>query len=212
MDRKQINNCRIVCFGDSITDAKIMQSNPEYKEDGSGYVSMFKRKVNTFFTQLNIEVHNRGINGNKTMDLIGRLERDVLSLKPDIVTMLIGINDVWHPHRENILPDFPQIEENYRELIRRITSKGIRLVLLTPFLFPYNDFCHSLFPHFETMHGIVLKLAEEYGLECIDIYKAMKEIADVVGYHHVTRDCIHPTILGHGIIAHELEKYFITLK
>lgn len=212
MERKQISNCRIVCFGDSITDAKIMQSNPEYKEDGSGYVSMFKRKVNTFFTQLNIEIYNRGINGNKTIDLIARLERDVLSLKPDIVTMLVGINDVWHPHRENIVPDFNQIEENYRELIRRITNKGIRLVLLTPFLFPFNDFYHSLFPHFLKVHEMVIRLAEEYQLECIDIYKSMKEIAEVVGNNHVTRDCVHPTILGHGIIAHELEKYFITLK
>ena len=72
-------------------------------------------------------------------DEINRLEKDVLSEKPDVVTMLIGINDLWHPYDAGEEIDFDQIEKNYRYLVETIQNNGIRLLVMTPFLFPTND-------------------------------------------------------------------------
>lgn len=77
-------NAKLVCLGDSITEA------------ADGYVSVMRHLIAAGYPERNIQVLNAGIGGNKAPDMMKRLERDVISRKPDWVTINVGINDVWH--------------------------------------------------------------------------------------------------------------------
>ena len=211
MEKEVFKKGRWVCFGDSITDASRVYGHPDFREMGGGYVGFINNHIKAMFEEFQVEIINKGINGNRTESLLKRLERDVLSLNPDLVTILIGINDVWHPRRDGVEPDFVQIEKNYREIIERIKERNIRLVILLPFLFPSSQFFIDLVPYWEQMRTLIFKLIEEYELEHIDLYHSMKKYADLVGNKEIARDGVHPTIFGHGIIAFELAKYFFNI-
>ena len=204
--KQQLKNQKIVCFGDSITETA--RTRNIYYPGGSGYFNIIKSKVETFYIDYNVEMINKGIGGNKTGDLVNRLERDVLAEKPDVVTMLIGINDLWHPYDAGDVIDFDQIEKNYRYLVETIRSNNIRLVVMTPFLFPTNNHFVGLMDSFYKLLSIIRSLIKEYNLEHIDLYPILQKYAEIGGNASITKDGVHPTQLGHGIIAHELDKYF----
>lgn len=89
-------NCKLIFIGDSITDCG--RSKP-YAEGrgalGSGYVSLINAHLEAFHSKLMIRVINAGISGNTVRDLKGRWDADVFEHKPDWVSIMIGINDVW---------------------------------------------------------------------------------------------------------------------
>ena len=91
------NNDRIVFAGDSVTDMGSVNPVGEGLFDnlGHGYVRMFENFLTACYPQMNIRITNSGISGNTSRDLLMRYERDVIALKPDWVSILIGINDVW---------------------------------------------------------------------------------------------------------------------
>ena len=115
---------RIVFLGDSITQGG---GGPK------GYVTLVKKALAERHPDLNIEVINAGISGNKVPDLQKRLDRDVLSKKPTLVVIYIGINDVWHgendPTRGTSVSKF---QDGLKDVISRIKESGARVVLCTP--------------------------------------------------------------------------------
>lgn len=115
-------NSRIVFLGDSITQAGAQPN---------GYVSIVRREIEKQHADKNIEIIGAGISGNKVPDLQKRLDRDVLSKKPTLVVIYIGINDVWHSQsgRGTTKEAF---ESGLREIIKRINDAGARVVLCTP--------------------------------------------------------------------------------
>lgn len=120
---------RLICFGDSITQGSI----------GSAYVAKLARALPT------VDVINCGIDGDTTYNLLERLERDVLALQPDVVTIMVGLNDFGTAYGERlsrayyrflkknpIAIDIPAFEAFYSAIIRRLSEAGITVVLLTP--------------------------------------------------------------------------------
>ena len=91
------NNDRIVFAGDSVTDMGSVQPVGEGLFDnlGRSYVRVVENYLVTGYPELNIRITNSGISGNTSRDLLERFDRDVVSLKPDWVSICIGINDVW---------------------------------------------------------------------------------------------------------------------
>ncbi len=115
---------RIIFFGDSIT---------EFGGDESGYVTLVSNSLRAESGGSSPEIVNAGISGNKVTDLLTRLDSDVISLRPSIVVIYIGINDVWHfsmPGRTGTPRD--TYESGIEELIRRLLVAGSRVVLCTP--------------------------------------------------------------------------------
>jgi lysophospholipase L1-like esterase len=115
---------RIVFLGDSITAAGV---GPK------GFVTLIKNALAEKHKDLDIEIVGAGVSGNKVPDIQGRLEKDVLSKKPTIVVIYIGINDVWHGEKD---PAKGTSKENYeaglRDVIKRCQEAGARVVLCTP--------------------------------------------------------------------------------
>ena len=88
----------LVLQGDSITDAGRF-GEPENL--GSGYARMVAKYIENFYPDLEMKVYNRGISGHRSKDLVERWDKDCLDLNPTVVTLLIGINDVWRSFDQN---------------------------------------------------------------------------------------------------------------
>jgi lysophospholipase L1-like esterase len=112
----------IVFLGDSITQA----GNAE-----NGYVDLFRKAVSSKRPSSGIKIIGAGISGNKVPDLSARLDRDVLSHKPSVVVIYIGINDVWHSSQGKGT-EIGAYESGLKDLISRCNSTGARVILATP--------------------------------------------------------------------------------
>ena len=110
---------KIIFFGDSVTQMGVQ---------GNGYINLLKKKVdpNQF------ELVGAGIGGNKVYDLYLRMEDDVLSKKPDLVFIYVGINDVWHKLGARTGTDYDKYLKFYQALIHKIQANGSKIVLCTP--------------------------------------------------------------------------------
>src|SRR5579862_8031460 len=120
---------RIVCLGDSIT---------QVGENPGGYVWLFRHYLDAIYPQQNIEVINAGISGNKSTDMIARFQSDVLDKKPDLITISVGVNDVWHGFYNNHPKgDGPMgvpldaYKENVEKMVQAALATGARVVILS---------------------------------------------------------------------------------
>ncbi len=151
---------RILFQGDSITDWG--RNYEEYFSLGHGYVKFASDYIREMFPEKEFEFINRGIGGNKVVDLVNRLDSDFIEIQPDFVSILIGINDVWHLAGDrNWLPN-DVFEAQYRTVLDAIKEKtNAKIMILEPFVIPVEDKLHfreDLAPKIE----IIRKLAREY--------------------------------------------------
>lgn len=125
---------RILFQGDSITDAGRDKRN--FYNMGNGYPKYAAEIIKNAFPEREIEFINLGIGGNRTSQLFDRLYKDAIELKPDIVSVLIGINDVWHRHGgEHIATTDEQFALNYRCILERLRREtDAKIVMLAPYL------------------------------------------------------------------------------
>ena len=204
MKIEEIQNSKIVFFGDSITDS-LKWFNEKYPY-GMGFVSMLTSLLHTSYQTDKPIIYNEGIGGDKTENLLSRIEKDVIEKNPDIVFLLIGINDVWHPVEAKNEPNYDGIFNRLNKIIDRIQETS-RLIILTPFLFPTDEFFTNLMPYFTELRKRYLDLLKKRKLEYIDIYEKLKKVADTINHQYVTADSVHPTSVGHAIISQEILYY-----
>lgn len=191
----------IVFFGDSVTDTcKIFHPDHKY---GAGYVSMVKTELDVTYQDLNIKVYNEGIGGHKTEDLIARFDQDVKTKNPNIVFLLIGINDVWHIYDRGEKPNAKEIMNRIDLIVKKVKELNSDIVLLTPFLFPTDEYFKGLIPDFNELMEEFYQYINTTNIDLIDIYKLMGENQKIA----VTKDSVHPTLYGHGIIAQAIMEY-----
>ena len=204
---EKYKNKTIVFFGDSITDT-CKRDNPNYKY-GAGYVNMVKTELDVCYPDLNITIYNEGINADETGHLLERFNESIVNKNPDLVFMLIGINDVWHPFENKNDYCNADIISRIDLLVKKIKNLGSEVVLITPYLFPrepFLDFFTELYPHFESFYNEYKIYIEAKKLDYIDIHKILKPYADISN-NRVTKDSVHPDVIGHGIIAQAIIDY-----
>ncbi len=154
---------KILFQGDSITDAGRDRSNPH--DLGGGYPKYAAKFISEKFPDTDFEFIDLGIGGNQTMHLVERLEKDFISVGADIVSILIGINDVWHHASDRSWIPNEIFEERYRTVLEAVKRTGAKIMIMEPFLIPVEDklfFREDLDPKIQ----IIRKLAREYA----DIY------------------------------------------
>ena len=122
------------------------------------------------YPDVTFEFINRGISGNRTEQLLARLDKDLIELQPDIVSILIGINDVWHRYEpNNIQTADANIEANYRTILTRIRKEtDAKIMLISPFLLYSPNKAHMR-EEVDRVIAIVKRLADEFA----DIYLPM---------------------------------------
>ncbi len=155
---------KILFQGDSITDAGRNREDPHHL--GAGYPKYAAALIAANHPEIEFEFVNLGISGNQTKDLVARLETDFVDIQPDIVSILIGINDVWHHAGDKSWIPNEVFEERYRTVLTAIKEKtNAKIMMMEPFLIPIEDklfFREDLAPKIE----IVRKLAREFA----DVY------------------------------------------
>lgn len=195
---------RLLFQGDSITDAGRSYDDPH--QLGEGYVKYAAQYLRQAYPQVEFEFINLGISGNQTKDLVARLDKDFVQIQPDIVSIMIGINDVWH-HAEDRswIPD-EVFEQRYRTVLDAVRQMGAKLMIIEPFLIPAEDklfFREDLYKKIE----IVRKLAREYA----DVFMPTDGLlcAAFIGDDPLTfaADGVHPTAKGAEFIGRLYAQY-----
>lgn len=194
-------NDRILFTGDSITDSGRVRDNPKHL--GCGYVSFTASRLQAAIASPELEVFNRGISGNRTIDLLNRVGPDLLDLKPTVISILIGVNDVWRRFDDKKDPTSIEVfEKNYRTLLEKIKENlSARVVLLEPFVLHVRGNRYHWREDLNQKIDMVRKLAIEFGAEFIALDGPFAQAATRAPADYWAGDGIHPTPAGHALIA-----------
>lgn len=207
---------RIVFFGDSITDmgrSREADKSTDIWSYGKGY-QMFVAGSLYGENPQKYEVINRGIIGNRVVDLYARIKSDVWNLQPDVLSILIGINDVWHEIDIKNGVELDRFEKVYRMMIEdtKKVLPDLKIVLCEPFVLEgdatveegtdrYQRFCEVY-----KYAAVVKKLADEYGLYFLPLQEKFNEAAKKFGARYYLYDGVHPMLAGAKLIADEWVK------
>lgn len=195
---------KILFQGDSITDAG--RNYEDIHNLGMGYPKYAAENIRAAFPDTDFEFVNLGISGNQTKDLVARLQNDFVDVQPDIVSILIGINDVWHHADDRSWIDNELFESNYRTVLTAIKEKtNAKILMMEPFLIPVEDkkfFWEDLMPKIL----IIRSLAREFA----DVYLPTDGLlnAEFIGNNPTdyAADGVHPTETGAKFIGNEYAK------
>ncbi len=183
---------KILFQGDSITDAGRDREN--IHDMGDGYPRYASAMLDDAFPDVTFEFINLGISGNRTEHLVERLESDFVAMQPDIVSILIGINDVWHHYSNGIETTDEQFEIRLRTVLDALKNRtDAKILLLQPFLFEdVADAADGMREELARKQEIVETLAEEYA----DAYLRLDEVlhtATTEPQDYYSADGVHPT-------------------
>lgn len=202
---------KILFQGDSITDTW-RDGKTDY-HFGFGYATLVTSKIGNKYPG-EYDFSNKGISGNRIVDLYARIKSDIINLKPDYMSILIGINDVWHEvvHKNGV--ENEKFKKIYCMLIEEIKEAlpDIKIMILEPFVLKSTatEENWDIFYKETKLRGEAAKsVAEKYNLTFVPLQdkfnSAMKKYNDALYW---TKDGVHPTNAGHQIIAEEWEKTF----
>lgn len=190
----------ILFQGDSITDWG--RNHEDASSLGVGYAMMVAARLGHLYPEKNLTFFNRGIGGNRIVDLQGRWDKDCLDLKPTWVSIYIGINDTWRrfDSGEETTPE--QFEASYRDLIERTRkSLDVKLVLIEPFVLPVPEDRRTWRQDLDPKIHIVRELAREYGAPLVPLDGLFAAASVKSRAKHWAYDGVHPTPAGHALIA-----------
>ncbi len=192
---------RILFQGDSITDAGRDRSLPGSL--GTGYAMMAAGFLAAVQPQLGPVCLNRGISGNRTGDLLARWQEDCIDLQPDVLSILIGINDVWRRYDRN-LPTAEAFERNYRTLLERARAAlpRVQLILMEPFVLPVPEDRKAWREDLDPKIAVVRQLARDFGATYIPLDGIFAAAATQQPPAYWAADGVHPTPAGHALIAY----------
>ncbi|WP_214327720.1 SGNH/GDSL hydrolase family protein [Nonomuraea sediminis] len=202
----------VVFTGDSITDSQRMES-----EDGLGfgYPLRIAGEWGLRHPDRPVTWLNTGIGGNKVMDLEARWQADVLDARPDVVSILVGVNDMgWHTlDPEGYVIPVEEFEAGYDRLLAPLAEAGTELILIEPFLLPIHGVVEAgaavigeaerkewradLNPKIQA----VRELAGKYGAQLLPADGMFAELAATTGPEYWSEDGVHPTPAGHAALA-----------
>ena len=209
---------KVVLFqGDSITDCG--RNREDITSTGVGYAHMIKGKLGCECPG-EYEFINKGISGNRIVDVYARIKMDIINLKPDYMSLLIGVNDVWHElaGRCNGV-DAAKFEKIYDMLIGEILEAlpDIKIMIMEPFVLEAEATTATeaepgRWDYFRTevplRAAAAKRIAEKYNLPLIPLQEKFDEACKQAPASYWLRDGVHPTPMGHWIIAQEWLKAF----
>lgn len=197
---------RILFQGDSITDAgRNRQARTGFNAYGCGYANFVAGQACLERPDA-YEFIDRGVSGDRVVDLYARWRRDCVKLQPDLISILIGVNDVWHEfNNENGVPP-ARFEKVLRMLIAESREElpGVRFLLMEPFIIPgsatdekYEEFLAEV----KVRAEIVARVAAEENIPFVPLQSVFDEALTLAPASHWAIDGVHPSHAGHALIA-----------
>ena len=201
----------ILFQGDSITDAgrdRNAAAANDVKGLGHGYPHLIAASLLHEDAASRPKVFNRGISGNKVPDLKARWEADCFALKPTVLSILIGVNDIWHKLNGNYAGTVADYETGYRELLKSTMQNlpETRIVICEPFVTRTGAVKENWFPEFDERRAVAKKLAEELSLTFVPFQSAFDAAVEIAPPEYWAHDGVHPTLAGHALMASEWRK------
>ena len=182
---------KLLFQGDSITDADRNREDPH--DLGNGYPKDAAKFLKEKFPEVDFEFIDLGISGDQTINLVERLQSDFIDVQPDIVSILIGVNDTWHVADTRNWYTDEEFESNYRTVLEAIKTKtSAKIVMIEQFLLPAEDklfFREDLDPKIQ----ITRKLACEYADVFIPLDGLLASHICHEDWQKISADGVHPT-------------------
>ena len=193
---------KVLFQGDSITDAGRDRDN--LHDLGEGYPFYVAKMLIEKYPNETFEFINLGISGNRTCNLVERLQADFIDINPDIVSIMIGVNDTWHYGETKDWLSNEKFENNYRTLLQGFKEKtNAKILIIEQFLLPTDDKEH-LRTDLNSKIVITRKLAREYADAYIPLDGLFAKALLVHPSSYWSEDGVHPNEKGSKFIA---EKY-----
>jgi lysophospholipase L1-like esterase len=205
-------NESVIFLGDSITDSNKSGVEGSYLWDvlGSGYVNMVNAYYLLYHPELNLRIINQGISGNRTTDLLSRLDKDVIAYKPNHVVLMIGVNDAWRQLDCPQIPEYRQTTEVYKqniiEIISRLQNEGIHVVLMSPFYLEPNRE-NALRQKVDAYNVVLKEIATQFHLMYVDIQQAFDQLLEHVSIFTISGDRIHLNMAGNMFLRDQVIKH-----
>lgn len=199
-------NSKLVMIGDSITDCDRARPLGEglFSGIGKSYVGLVSGLLQASYPERRIRVLNMGTSGNTVRDLKERWLKDVINLKPDWLSIMIGTNDVWRQFDLPLITEghvyLPEYAETLEELVAGTLPKLKGMVLMTPFFMESNR-NDAMRVMMDEYGKTVRKLAEKYNTVFVDTQAAFDRILKYCYPASIGWDRVHPNIEGHMVIA-----------
>lgn len=207
---------KILFQGDSITDCN--RTKLPMENMGAGYPLLVQAKLG-FESPGEYEFVNRGISGNRIVDLYSRIKADIINIAPDYVSFLIGVNDVWHDLDFQNGVSAEKYEKLYCMLIEEIKEAlpNIKIMILEPFCIEgsatenteeepnkWNEFSSEVKKRAEKARAV----AEKYGIVFIPLQDKFNKAIETMENQYWIADGVHPAVAGHELIKREWLKGF----
>ena len=207
--RSLLKDGQVILFqGDSITDAgrdkAATSAANEQTALGNGYAWLAAAELLVDHARSNYSVYNRGISGNKVFQLAERWQTDCLDLKPDLISILIGVNDIWHKLGGNYAGTVEIYERDYRALLDR-TRKAlpkVKLVICEPFVLRCGAVDEKWFPEFDHYRAAAKRVADSFHATFVPFQTMFAEAVKYAPPAHWAADGVHPTSAGASLMAH----------
>jgi len=192
--------------GDSITDCGRDRTLAEpnlAKGLATGYPLLIAARLLSEHPASGLRVLNRGISGNTVPDLDARWQADALDLAPDVLSILIGVNDIWHKLNGTFQGTVESYEAGYDALLARTRQAlpKLRLVVLEPFVLRTGAVTDAWFPEFDQRRAAAARVAQRAGATFLRLHTMFERLATEAPPAYWAADGVHPTVAGHGAIA-----------
>ena len=206
-EKTELEPGSVVLFqGDSITDAgrdKKGNGPNNWTALGRGYPCLLAGALLADHAGAKLSVYNRGISGNKVPDLAARWQEDALDLKPAVLSILVGVNDIWHKLAGRYDGSVEDYETGYRELLKRTLKglPGVRIVVCEPFVLRCGAVSDEWFPEFDQRRAAAKRVADELKLTFVGFQSMFDEASKLAPPAYWAGDGVHPTLAGHALMA-----------
>jgi lysophospholipase L1-like esterase len=199
----------VVLFqGDSITDWSRSRETADKPNNafalGSGYAGLAGLELLVERSGDDLKVYNRGVSGNKVYQLAERWDADCLALKPNLLSILIGVNDIWHTLTGKYQGTVEIYERDYRALLER-TLKALpkaKLVICQPFVLRCGAVTDKWFPEFDGYKAAAERVAHSFHATFVPFQAMFDEAIKYAPPEYWAKDGVHPTPAGASLMAH----------
>jgi lysophospholipase L1-like esterase len=208
--RSPLETGSLVLFqGDSITDGGRDRGRQDQPNDqaalGGGYAFLAAAGLLCSQPEAQLRVLNRGISGHKVFQLAERWEADCLDLRPDLVSILIGVNDIWHKRSGSYDGTLEVYERDYDALLARTKQAlpEVRLVVCEPFVLRCGAIDDGWFPEFDGYRAAARRVAEEHEAAWVGFHAMFEEAVKLAPPEHWAGDGVHPSPAGAALMAQQ---------
>lgn len=195
--------------GDSITDVgrdRTIATANNASALGSGYPMLLTGMLRERHPDRDLQVFNRGVSGNIVPDLQQRWQTDTLDVKPSFLSILIGVNDVWHTLGKSPADEVVRTyEAGYTALLGQTKSAlpNARLIVLEPFVLHTGTVTDAWFPEFDQMRAACRRVADHANAQFVPLHEMFQQRAAQADPAYWAADGVHPTAAGHEAIARQ---------